>query len=213
MKIAILGTGDVGSNLATKIVDLGHEVRMGSRTPAKAKDWAKSYGSNASGGSFADAASFGEIVFNCTSGAGSLEALKLAGAENLGGKILIDVSNPLDFSKGMPPTLTVSNTDSLGEQIQREFPSARVVKALNMVGHDLHVNPGLVKGEHDLFICGNDDVAKGKVTEILTHWFGWKSVIDLGGISASRGMEMYLPLWVTIAMRNNFAPFNIRIVK
>ena len=127
--------------------------------------------------------------------------------------MLVDVSNPLDFSKGMPPTLTVSNTDSLGEQIQREFPSAKVVKALNMVGHDLHVNPGLLKGEHDLFICGNDDVAKGKVTEILTRWFGWKSVIDLGGISASRGMEMYLPLWVTIAMRNNFAPLNIKIVK
>src|ERR1700734_2499365 len=123
MKVAILGTGDVGTNLATKIVDLGHEVRMGSRSQEKAEKWAKSHGPNASAGTFADAASFGEIVFNCTSGAGTLEALRLAGSENLKGKVLIDVSNPLDFSRGMPPTLTVSNTDSLGEQIQREFPS------------------------------------------------------------------------------------------
>jgi predicted dinucleotide-binding enzyme len=213
MKIAVLGTGDVGSNLATKMVGLGHEVRMGSRTPTKARSWAEAHGRNASGGSFAEAAAFGEVVFNCTLGAASLEALKEAGPENLKGKVLIDVSNPLDFSKGMPPTLTVSNTDSLGEQIQRAFPSAKVVKALNMVGHDLHVNPGLVKGEHDLFICGDDATAKAKATEILTGWFGWKSVVDLGGISASRGMEMYLPLWVTIAMGNNFAPFNIRVVK
>jgi predicted dinucleotide-binding enzyme len=213
MRVAVLGTGDVGSNLATKMVELGHQVRMGSRTQEKARSWAASNGRNASGGTFAEAAAFGEVVFNCTLGAASLQALKSAGTENLKGKVIIDVSNPLDFSKGMPPTLTVSNTDSVGEQIQREFPSAKVVKALNMVGHDLHVNPGLVRGEHDLFICGNDDAAKGKATEILRDWFGWKSVIDLGGISASRGMEMYLPLWVTIAMRDNFGPFNIKVVK
>ncbi len=213
MKIAVLGTGDVGANIAAKLVTLGHEVKMGSRTPEKANAWVKTQSKSASGGTFADAAAFGEVIFNCTLGSASVEALKEAGAENLGGKVLIDVSNPLDFSKGMPPSLTVSNTDSLGEQIQRAFPSVKVVKALNMVGHDLHVNPGLLKGEHDLFICGDDDAAKAKTTEILTRWFGWKSVIDLGGISASRGMEMYLPLWVTIAMRNNFTPFNIKVVK
>jgi predicted dinucleotide-binding enzyme len=195
------------------MVELGHDVRMGSRTADKAKAWAKDLGRNASGGSFADAAAFGEVVFNCTSGSASLEALNLARAENLNGKVLIDVSNPLDFSRGMPPSLTVCNTDSLGEQIQRAFPSAKVVKALNMVGHDLHVNPGLVKGEHDLFICGDDDAAKAKTTEILTRWFGWKSVIDLGGISACRGMEMYVPFWLTVAMRNNFTPFNIKVVR
>jgi len=213
MKIAILGTGEVGSNLGSKIIEIGHEVKMGSHSPEKAREWAKSHGQNASGGSFADAASFGEIVFNCTAGAGSLEALKMAGNKNLDGKILIDVSNPLDFSRGMPPTLTVSNTDSLGEQIQREYPFTRVVKALNMVGHNLHTNPGLVKGEHDLFICGNDETAKARATEILMAWFGWKNVIDLGDITACRGMEMFLPLWVRIAMRNNFAPFNIKMVK
>ncbi len=213
MKIAILGTGDVGSNLGAKLIELGHEVKMGSRTSEKAMNWANSHGPNASGGSFADSASFGEIAFNCTAGAGSLEALKMAGSKNLDGKILIDISNPLDFSRGMPPTLTVSNTDSLGEQIQREFPSTRVVKALNMVGHDLHANPGLVKGEHDLFICGNDEAAKARTKEILTAWFGWKSVIDLGDITASRGMEMFLPLWLRIAMRNNFAPFNFKLLK
>ena len=213
MKIAILGTGDVGSNLGAKLIELGHEVRMGSRSSEKAMKWANSHSSKASGGLFSDAASFGEIVFNCTAGAGTLEALKMAGNGNLGGKILIDVSNPLDFSRGMPPTLTVSNADSLGEQIQREFPSAKVVKALNMVGHDLHANPRLLKGEHDLFICGNDEAAKARATEILMGWFGWKNVIDLGDITASRGMEMFLPLWLRIAMNNNFVPFNFKLVQ
>ncbi len=213
VKLAILGTGVVGSNLGTKLVELGHDVRMGSRTPKKAAEWASSHGPRASGGSFADAASFGEVVFNCTAGSGSLEALRMAGSNNLNGKILIDVSNPLDFSKGVPPSLTVPNTDSLGEQIQREFPSAKVVKALNMVSHDLHTNPGLVKGEHDLPVCGNDAAAKARVIEILRQWFGWKSMTDLGDMTQSRGLEMYLPLWVRIAMANKFAPFNIKIVK
>src|SRR6184192_2318157 len=131
MKFGVLGSGMVGSAIAGKLVSRGHEVRMGSRTAAneKAAAWVSSAGKGASQGTFADAAAFGEIVFNCTSGAGSLDALKQAGAKNLEGKVLIDVANPLDFSKGMPPSLTVSNTDSLGEQIQREFPKARVVKS------------------------------------------------------------------------------------
>ncbi len=202
-------------NLGTTLVQLGHEVKMGSRTPnnPKAVGWAKATGPGASYGTFADAAAFGEIVFNCTLGVGSLEALKLAGAENLNRKTLVDVSNPLDFSKGMPPTLTVCNADSLGEQIQRSFPETRVVKALNMVGHALHTNPGIVPGDHDAFICGNDNEAKADVTKILRDWFGWKNVIDLGDISASRGMEMYLSLWLRLLQVGNRAPFNIIVVR
>lgn len=152
-------------------------------------------------------------MFNCTAGSVSLEALKMAGTENLKGKILVDVSNPLDFSKGMPPTLTVCNTDSLGEQIQRAFPDVRVVKALNTMRHDLMTNPGLVLGEHDAFICGNDAAAKAEVRRILGEWFGWKSVIDAGDITGSRGLEMILPLWLRLSQVYNWAPFNFRIVR
>ncbi len=188
---------------------------MGSRTAgnANATEWAKSTGPGASHGTFSDAAAFGELVFNCTAGSVSLEALKMAGAENLKGKVLIDVSNPLDFSRGMPPTLTVCNTDSLGEQIQRAFPDVRVVKALNTMRHDLMTNPGLVPGEHDAFICGNDAAAKAEVTRILREWFGWKSVIDTGDITGSRGLEMILPLWLRLSQVYNWAPFNFRIVR
>ncbi|MDA4118327.1 MAG: NAD(P)-binding domain-containing protein [Thaumarchaeota archaeon] len=215
MRVAVLGTGDVGLNLGTRLVQVGHEVKMGSRTAdnQKAIEWSKTTGPGASHGTFADAASFGEIVFNCTSGVGSLEALKMAGEENLKGKVLVDVSNPLDFSRGMPPTLAVCNTDSLGEQIQRSFPEVRVVKALNMVGHDLHANPERVPGDHDALICGNDSEAKAQVTKILKDWFGWKSVIDLGDIAGSRGMEMYLTLWLRLAQAGNWAPLNIKVVR
>src|SRR5947209_15464653 len=135
LKIAVLGSGMVGQTIASKLIELGHEVRMGSRTAtnAKASEWSKQGAGKSSHGTFEDAASFGEIVFNCTNGNGSLEALRMTGAKNLAGKVLIDVSNPLDFSKGFPPTLTVCNGDSLGEQIQREFPEAKVVKSLNTV--------------------------------------------------------------------------------
>jgi len=135
MKIGILGTGVVGKTLATGLVKLGHDVRMGARSAGgdKAKAWVREAGGKSSEGTFADAAAHGEMVFNCTSGAGSLEALNAAGAGNLQGKILVDVANPLDFSRGMPPTLTVCNTDSLAEQIQRAFPKVRVVKSLNTV--------------------------------------------------------------------------------
>ena len=169
MRIGILGTGDVGARLGTKLVSLGHDVKMGSRIApnAKAAEWAKANGPRASSGTFADAAKFGEAVFNCTAGSVSLEALKMAGAENLSGKVLVDVANPLDFSKGMPPTLTVCNTDSLGEQIQRAFADAKVVKALNTMSNEVMVNPQLVPGEHDTFLCGNDPQAKAKVVEIL----------------------------------------------
>lgn len=200
MKIAILGTGVVGQTLGTKLVQLGHDVRMGARNEGneKAQKWVSDSGSRASRGTFADAAAFGEIVFNCTSGMASLDALKQAGAKNLDGKILIDVANPLDFSKGMPPTLSVCNTDSLGEQIQRAFPGVRVVKTLNTVNTSVMVNPSLVPGESDVFVSGNDASAKARVKEILQQWFGWRNVIDLGDITSARGTEMLLPIWLRL---------------
>jgi predicted dinucleotide-binding enzyme len=215
MRIGILGTGMVGSTVGTKLVQLGHEVKMGSRTAdnPRASEWVKANGASTSQGTFADSASYGEIVLNCTAGIASLEALKLAGASNLKGKILIDISNPLDFSKGMPPTLSVCNTDSLGEQIQHSFPEVKVVKTLNTVGCNVMVNPSLVSGDHDMFICGNDPTAKAKVTEILKEWFGWKSVVDLGDITGARAMEMYLPIWLRLMMKFQTSKFNIRIVK
>jgi predicted dinucleotide-binding enzyme len=215
MRIGIVGTGVVGSTIGTKLVQLGHQVKMGSRTAdnPKASEWVKANGANASQGTFADSASYGEMVLNCTAGVASLEALELAGASNLKGKILIDISNPLDFSKGRPPTLSVCNTDSLGEQIQRAFPEVKVVKTLNTVGCNVMVNPSLVPGDHDMFICGNDPTPKAKVTEILKEWFGWKSVVDLGDITGARAMEIYLPIWLRLMMKFQTSKFNIRIVK
>jgi len=214
MHIGVLGTGEVGNRLGTKLVSLGHEVKMGSRTAQNpnAVAWAKASGAKASAGTFADAAKHGEVVFNCTAGSASLEALEQAGASNLRGKVLIDVSNPLDFSKGMPPSLMVCNTDSLAEQIQRGFPDAKVVKALNTTSNPVMVNPGLLRGEHDVFVCGNDPKAKAKVAEILRS-FGWNNPVDLGDITAARGLEMMLPLWVRLMVTFKNPIFNFKIVR
>jgi len=214
LKVGILGTGMVGSTLGSKLIQLGHDVRMGSRLAnnEKAMEWAKSNGPRASYGTFSDAAAFGEIVLNCTAGTASLAALTAAGAKNLKGKVLIDVANPLDFSKGMPPTLAVCNTDSLGEQIQRTFPSVKVVKALNTMNCKLMVDPNIVSGEHDVFICGNDAQAKDGVKEILKS-FGWNSIIDLGDITAARGTEMVLPLWLRLMGLFQSPNFNFKIMR
>ncbi len=178
-------------------MELGHDVMMGSRTKnnEKAAAWVKASGPKATQGTFADAAKFGEILFNYTNGLASLDALKLAGAANMRGKILIDIANPLDASKGMPPTLSVSNTDSLGEQIQRAFPDVKVIKTLNTMNCRIMVNPSLVPGDHDVFLRGNDAAAKARMTEILKNGFGWRSVIDLGDITTARGTEQLLPIW------------------
>lgn len=216
MKIGILGTGMVGETIGTKLVQLGHQVKMGSRTTTneKAVAWVKKNDASSSHGTFADAAAFGEIVFNCTKGDASLDALKLAGSENLKGKILIDTANPLNFSNGMPPSLTVCNTDSLAEQIQRAFPDTKVVKALNTVNSTLMVNPSLIaNGKHDLFICGNDANAKSKVTDILTNGFGWKQLTDLGDISNARATEMLLPIWGRLFGKYQSPMFQFRIVR
>jgi predicted dinucleotide-binding enzyme len=205
----------VGQAIGSKLIQLGHEVKMGSRTAdnEKATQWVKANGVRASQGTFADAAAFGEILFNCTAGMASLDALRMAGPANLKDKILIDIANPLDFSKGMPPTLAICNTDSLGEQIQRAFPDVKVVKTLNTMNCNIMVNPSLVPGEHDVFICGNDAEAKTIVTQILKDWFAWKSVIDLGDITNARGTEMLLPIWVRLWRVFGHANFNFKIVK
>jgi predicted dinucleotide-binding enzyme len=215
MKIGVLGTGMVGNTIGTKLVQLGHLVTMGSRTAAneKAEEWVKKAGAGASHGTFADAAAFGEIIFNCTHGMASIEVLRAAGAANLKGKILVDISNPLDFSKGMPPTLSICNIDSLGEQIQRMYPDVKVVKTLNTTNCTIMVNPALVPGDHDIFMSGNDTQAKAQVSEILTKWFGWKTVIDLGDITTARGTEMLLPLWVRLYGAFQSPNFNFRIVR
>lgn len=213
MKIAVLGTGMVGITIAKKLVALGHEVRMGARSADNraAAEWVKTAGAKASQGTFADAAAFGEIVFNATAGGASLEALRAAGKGNLANKVLVDVANPLDFSKGMPPSLSVSNTDSLGEQIQREFPEAKVVKALNTLNCEIMVDASKVPGEHDLFICGNDASAKGRVNEILRGWFGWKNVHDLGDITGARAMEAYVLFWVRLYSTMGTPNFNVHV--
>jgi predicted dinucleotide-binding enzyme len=215
MNIGVFGTGAVGTTIGTKLISLGHNVKMGSRTAnnEKAAAWVNSCGKTASQGTFTDAAGFGEIIFNCTSGVATLEVVKLAGKENFSGKIFIDVSNPLDFSKGFPPTLTVCNADSIGEQIQRELPDAKVVKTLNTTNCKVMVEPSLVPGDHDMFICGNDDAAKEEVKKILNEWFSWKSVIDLGDITNARALEMLLPLWVRLYGVLKTPNFNFKIVK
>jgi predicted dinucleotide-binding enzyme len=190
---------------------------LSSRDISKVKKWAEEFnnkGYKAYGGTFSMAAKFGEITINCTTGAHSIEALTTAGADNLKGKILIDLANPLDFSKGMPPSLTVANTNSLGEEIQKMLPNTKVVKTLNTINAKLMVNPEILSGEHDLFICGNDKASKDWVKEeLLTKSFGWTNIIDLGDITYSRAMEMYLILWVRLYNIMESPLFNIHIVK
>lgn len=217
MKVAVLGTGMVGKTIGSKLVQLGHEVKMGSRQAnnTKATDWVSSAGMGASQGTFEDAAAFGEIVFNCTGGMVSLSALQQAGAANLKGKVIVDISNPLDFSKGAPPTLAVCNTDSVAEQLQREFPEAKVVKTLNTLNCILMVNPGnLADGEHDIFVAGNDKQAKEDVKKILTS-FGWKekNILDVGDITAARGLEMVLPLWLRLYGVVGSPNFQFKVVR
>lgn len=213
MNIAVLGTGMVGNAIGSKLVGCGYRVMMGSRTGdnEKARTFVNEHGKGSSQGTFADAAVFGELVFNCVKGEKALEALDLAGKGNLRGKIIVDLSNPLDFSNGFPPTLTLCNTTSLGEQIQERFPESHVVKTLNTTNCQIMVNPGIIWGEHDMFLCGNSDQAKSTVENMLRNDFGWKTVIDLGDISNSRGMEMLLPLWIRLYGKLKHPNFNFHV--
>jgi predicted dinucleotide-binding enzyme len=227
MKVGVLGAGAVGQTIGGKLTDLGHDVVIGTRDVAQTlartepspmglppfSAWLRQH-TDAHLGTFADAARHGDILVNATNGMGSLEALHQAGASNLNGKVLLDVANPLDFSHGMPPTLSVSNTDSLGEQIQHAFPAVKVVKTLNTVTASLMVNPRqLADGEHHVFVSGDDANAKAHVAELLTTWFGWKRIIDLGDITTARGTEMYLPIWLRLWAALGTGIFNIQVVK
>ena len=214
MKVGILGSGMVGQAIGSKAVELGHLVMLGTRDVTKLQDWRRQAGGNARVGSFAETAAHGEILFNATKGSGSLQALSMAGEANLNGKILVDTANPLDFSKGTPPSLSVCNTDSLGEQIQRAFPKLKVVKTLNTIIASLMVNPRqLADGEHHIFVSGNDDEAKAQVVNLLSTWFGWKYIIDLGDITTARGTEMYLLIKLRLWDALGTGMFNIQVVK
>ena len=215
MRIGILGTGVVGKTLGTRLAKLGNDVKMGSRKAGgeRAKAWLKDAGGKSSEGTFAEAAAHGEMVFNCTAGAASLEALHAAGAKSLEGKTLVDVSNPLDFSKGMPPSFIICNTDSLGEQIQRAFPTAHVVKSLNTVTAAVMADPSIIPGVHDMFVSGNDAKAKAQVINLLKTGFGWKEVIDLGDIGGARAQEMLLALWVRLYMKLQTPNVNVRVAR
>lgn len=215
MKVAIIGTGMVGNTIGAKLAGLGHDVKMGSRDAAnpKAAEWARKTGKGASHGTFADAAAHGELVFNCTAGSVSLAALEAARAENLRGKIIIDVSNPMDLAQGRPPWLDFRGEDSTAEQLQRAFPDAKVVKTLNTVNCNVMVDPSRIPGDHDVFVSGNDVAAKAKVTEILRDWFGWRSIVDLGDVSTARGPESYLLMWIRLWGATKTADFNIKVVR
>jgi 8-hydroxy-5-deazaflavin:NADPH oxidoreductase len=215
MKIGVLGTGTVGQTLATKLTVVGHDVMLGSRTAnnEKALAWAKQAGTKAAAGTFEQTAASAEVVFNCTLGSATIEVLQMAKESGLAGKVLVDVSNPLDFSKGMPPSLIVCNTDSLGEQVQRAFPKTKVVKTLNTMWSGLMVNPRMLAETHVNFLCGNDAGAKSTVKTLLKS-FGWhdEELVDLGDITGARGMEMWLPLWLRIFGATKSGAFNLKLV-
>lgn len=216
MRIAVLGTGVAGRTLAGKLVESGHDVVLGSRTATNeaAVGWAAEAGPRAKAATFFDAAAEAEVVINATPGAVSLEVLAAASTKNLAGKVLIDVANPLDHSAGFPPSLSISNTDSLAETIQRAFPTARVVKALNTMRADVMVAPDrLAGGDHDVFMAGDDEEAKEVVAGILRE-FGWRTehIRDLGPLEAARGLEMWLPLWLRIFLKQGDRVFNIKVV-
>lgn len=203
MKIGILGTGDVGQALGIGFATLGHDVKIGSRDPnqEKIKAWVNKAGAKASAGTFAEAAAFGELVVLCTIWTGAENAIRLADPEHLVGKVVIDTTNPLDFSGGIPPKLAIGHSDSAGEQVQRWLPNSQIVKAFNIVGSGHMFKPNFPGGPPDMFICGNDDPAKATVSDLLKT-FGW-SVIDIGGIECARYLEPLAMVWIRHFFRVN----------
>ena len=224
MKLAVLGTGMVGRTIASKLTGLGHEVTLGTRDPDAARQKpAPANGKSLAGWlaehpgvsllPFAEAARSADMVFAALNGSAALETLSAA-AEPIGTAILVDITNPLDFSKSMPPSLFVSNTDSLAETIQRALPRARVVKTLNTVNANVMVDPGLVEaGEHTMFVCGNDEAARRTVADFLKTGFGWTDVMDLGDLTAARGMEASLHLWLKLWGALGTPSFGIKVVR
>lgn len=214
MRIAVLGTGLAGRTVAGRLAEAGHDVTVGTRDPAATRSregWDDVPGVGLS--TLADAARDADLVVNATNGAVSLDALELAGADNLAGKVLLDLANPLDFSQGFPPTLTVKDDDSLAEQIQRAHPDARVVKSLNTMNASLMVRPDtLAGGDHTVFVSGDDEDAKATVTGLLRD-LGHTDVLDLGGLESARGAEMMLPLWVRLMQRLGTVNFQFKVVR
>jgi predicted dinucleotide-binding enzyme len=216
MRIAILGTGVVGTTLGTGFVRAGHEVRLGSRSTdnEKALQWATDVGAGASTGTFAEAAEFGDVVVNATGGLVSVEALTAAGSQNLAGKVLLDVANPLDFSDGFPPRIAQPDGRSLAEQIQATFPDLRVVKTLNTMTASVMVDPRSLASRHSVFVAGDDPDAK-QVASALLGSLGWEpdEIVDAGAIVAARGLELYLPLWLSLMGSLGSPTFNIHVVR
>jgi predicted dinucleotide-binding enzyme len=214
MKVGILGSGNVGQSLGKGLASNGHDVKIGSRTPGKAelKKWLKATKGTVSTGTFEQAAAHGELTILCSRGEAAEEVLRLAGARNFDGKVLIDVTNPLDFSQGMPPGLFVGATDSLGERIQRALPRAKVVKAFNIVNYQTMIRPKMREGLPDMILCGNDDGAKRQVATLLKE-LGWGEPIDIGGIDGARWLEAWVPLWVRLANRLGSRTVALKILR
>jgi len=225
MNIAVLGTGMVGQAIAGRLHQLGHSVVVGTRDPEATVARTEPDGmgnppfsawhANHQGvtlASFTEAAAGAELVVNASSGAVALDVLGLAGADNLAGKVLIDISNPLDFSRGFPPSLFVKDTDSLGEQIQRVFPDVKVVKTLNTLTASLMVEPKTLGESSTVFVSGDDAQAKATVVSLLES-FGHDDVIDLGPLETARGTEMLLPIWLRLMGKLGTGAFNFKIVR
>ena len=226
MKIGIIGSGVVAQTLGTKLVDLGHDVVLGTRDPSKLdekknmagtlREWLAGVtkaGKKAKVATFQEAAAHGELLINATHGQASVEALKLANADKVGPKVLIDTANELDFSKGMPPGALASQNNCLAERIQAAFPNLKVVKSLNTIGSPVMVAPqALAGGEHTVFVSGNDTPAKAAVAELLKS-FGWKDVLDLGDISSARGPEMYMAMWIRLWGATGTGMVNVKVVR
>ena len=226
MKIGIIGSGGVAQTLGTKLIELGHDVVLGTRDPGKLdekkmmagtlREWIAQTSKGDKKGkvaTFKEAAAHGELLINATHGQASVEALQLAGADKVGGKVLIDVANQLDFSKGMPPGCLASQTECLAEKIQSAFPNLKVVKSLNTIGAPVMVAPqALAGGEHTVFVSGNDAPAKAAVAELLKS-FGWKDVLDLGDISSARGPEMYMAMWIRLWGATGSGMINVKVVR
>lgn len=194
MKVGILGSGDVGKSFARAFNKLGHDVKIGSRTPEKLNAFVAEVGSRVTSSTFEETARFGDVIVMATLGVGTEEAIRLADPDNFASKVVIDATNPLDYTPGGPPRLAIGHQDSLGERVQRWTPKARVVKAFNTVGNPLFFKPQLRGGPPDMFICGNDSGAKKLVSQICSE-FGW-GVIDVGGIEGSRYLEPMCITWV-----------------
>ena len=198
-RVGVLGSGEVGRRLAVGFCSRGHDVMIGSREPGKPElqDWLSDDGAGIKAGTFAEAAAHGELLVLAVQGNAAEEAIAAAGPANFSGKVVIDATNPLDFSGGFPPRLSITGADSLGERVQRALPEAKVVKAFNTIGNPYFVDPSFSEGQPTMLVAGDDDGAKQTVRDVLAD-FGWSDVVDIGGIEGSRELEAICIVWVKI---------------